>query len=123
MEGTAELTLEQQLQAEKEKNAQLEQDLTTAREEQGKAEQELADANQLIEDLNAQLAEKPKANTNPVVTLGVAKNARKFEVLVPTFRFKGAVVKRSDVKSNSDLLKQLVEAGAGVLKEVTEAAQ
>ncbi len=118
-ENQDEVTLLKQKLAEAEAQvAQAELERNQAREEKGKKEQELLDANKLVDDLNTQLAEKPAPADGHTATLGVAGNAVKYRFVAPKFKFKGKLVKAVDVKSNSELLKELVEAGAGVLVEV-----
>jgi hypothetical protein len=140
-----EALLQDALTAEQNKNKQLETERNTEREARGKAEQDLRDANtakeklaqelttertahtktkneladstKLVDDLTVQLSEPtgPKVHT---ATLGSGKEAQTYRFVVPQFHFEGNKVKAEEVKSNSDVLKALVKAGAKVIELV-----
>ncbi|MGI4870427.1 MAG: hypothetical protein ACRYFX_04525 [Janthinobacterium lividum] len=118
---------------------QLEKDLATERDARGKAEQQLRDANTLTQQLTAerntsrselvdanklidQLTEQvgEVVETVPTATLGTAKDAKTYRIVVPQFRLAGheGIVKATEVKSNSAVLKALVDAGSPVLELV-----
>lgn len=133
------------LQEEQAKTEQLTTDLQTERDARGKAEQEARDANTRAADLDRQLkaertahgatkneladanalvdqlsTDQPDARQVPTATLGSGATAKTYRVVVPRFNVAGfGVVAAEDVKSNSALLKALVETGSGVLELVT----
>ncbi|MBC6698068.1 hypothetical protein [Hymenobacter sp. BT190] len=141
----AELTkaqLEEQLAVEKVARATAESNLAAAEQAQRDAVAELAEVRQQLkeshenvrqleaengtlesraidaEGLNEQLAEElANVGSNKPATVKLAE--REFEVTAGKFKFQGKSYTREDVKSNSDVLSDLVAAGAGILKEVT----
>ncbi len=111
--------LQSALTAEQEKNKQLELERNTERDARGKAEQALRDANQLIDELNQELGERPAAVKAHTATLGSGKDAQTYQFVVPQFYLAGhGKVVATDVKNNSDVLKALVKAGAKVIELV-----
>jgi chromosome segregation ATPase len=108
-------------QAERDANTakeKLAQELTTERAEHAKTTKSLADANALVDQLNAELGERPVAVKAHTATLGSGKDAQTYQFVVPQFHFQGAKVKAEEVKNNSDVLKALVKAGAKVIELV-----
>jgi len=101
MANNTELTPEEM----KAKIAALETQLTKEREDNDKVNQELL---QKLEETSLQ-----KDAAAPVVSLEKVK----YRVVIPRFQIGEKVYEAKEVKSNSDLLKALVEAESGVLEK------
>jgi hypothetical protein len=94
----------------KAKIAALETQLSKEREDNDKVNQELLAK---LEETSLQ-----KDAAAPVVTLDKVK----YRVVVPKFQILDRVYEAKEVKSNSDLLEALVEAGSGVLEKIEDKA-
>ncbi|QNF34353.1 hypothetical protein HUW51_17085 [Adhaeribacter swui] len=99
-------------------NTQLtpEQELEILRKRNAELEAQQAEKDQIIAEQLEQLdlAEAQKGNTLPVV----AHDKKKYQLLAAKFQFAGQEYKAEDLKSDKDLVKKLIEAGAGILQEI-----
>ncbi len=71
---------------------------------------------EVVSDLRAQLNSKTKEADMASPTV---KHAGKtYKIMIPSFQHNGAVKTAGDLKSDKELIKELVELGSGVLEEV-----
>lgn len=75
-----------------------------------------SDSKTTIEELTKQLkAEASKVSGNKVV---VKHDKRSFEVVIPKFRHEGEEISAEELAKKPQIVKELVESGSSVLKEV-----
>ena len=93
-------------------------------------EQKLAEAEALLKQLQAEKAEQEKviaeqhealkaaetASATPGIV--VTHNKVQYQVIAPKFNFEGEDFESEDLKTNKELLKQLVEIKAGILQRI-----
>ena len=91
----------------------------TPEEKIARLEREVQEANELIHEQNQQLEAKQLqgAGSLPVITY----KQQYYQVQAAKFHFNGVDYKADDLASNSDLVKQLLEAGSGLLEKIEKA--
>ncbi len=72
---------------------------------------------ELITELSNELASKPLPEKEKVVNT-VSVDGIKYRIAIGKFKFKGVEKTASDLKTDSDLCKELIKAGSGVLKAI-----
>lgn len=117
-----ELTLEQALAKIAEQQTEIE-GLNTRVED---LETEQGESTQIISDLQEELANAKAGQeiSETVVVTHTAEDGTKaqYKVLAPKFQHKHVAYEAKDLKTNTDLLKELVAAGSGVLLKLEKPA-
>ena len=93
----------------------------TPEEKIARLERELGEAQGIIGEQQEQLVAKTLQGTGslPVITY----NKQNYQVLAAKFHFKDVDYKAEDLTTNSDLVKQLLEAQSGILHKIEKAKQ
>lgn len=84
---------------------------------EAKVEKQTKDLEEVLNEnaeLQKALEEKPAANAKPTIT----HKKVKYQVEIPKFRHNGRIYAHEDLKTNPELIDELIKINSGVLKEV-----